>query len=59
MRYERVEEVTKNGRKKEIQYGLKDNLTGDIVARFADPARIDDIIRKYNAAQLAAENGKK
>lgn len=48
-RFKRTEEVTKNGRKTEIQHCLYDNYYNLVLARFSEPEKVDEIIEKYEA----------
>ncbi len=58
MRYEVRPENTKDGRKTIKQWVIWDNVEEKAFARFDNPEQPTDVLRKYYAAQLAAEAAK-
>jgi len=48
MRYTVEEEVTKNGRKKEVQYAIHDHSKDDVVFRGSDKVEVEFICDQMN-----------
>lgn len=55
MRYTIRKEVTKVGRKKEIQWAVVDNLEDRVVVRYANQKDAIDLIDRYEEARKLKE----
>ncbi|AVD99389.1 hypothetical protein SEA_BILLNYE_218 [Streptomyces phage BillNye] len=55
MRFEIKEETYKHGRKTEKQFAIFDKFKGEVVVRYAERKKCQELIDKYEAAQAAAE----
>lgn len=48
-RYKVLEEIEKNGRKKEIYYAVYDTFENRVIARYSDKKKAEALIFKYEA----------
>jgi hypothetical protein len=55
MRFKLTTEDVKHGRRVETYYCLFDTYSMTVTARFGNPERVTELIDRYEAAQMAAE----